>query len=470
MILFIKITIFAMDWRPAYFLGDSESYLATATIYWIPPGRSFLYGLLIRLLAYHVHSLQPLVVLQVLLSTVTAWLLCVALVKIFRVRFWIAALFSALCAVEPLQLLMERYVMTETCANMVFVLYLILLLLYVNEAQLRYLITGQALGVLLIGFRISFLPLVVVSSVLIPLLSRPAITFFSTLRERRTDRDFVFWKSFHHPVAALLISLIVSQGLIVSYEHLYGILEHREPALLYENGAFLIADFAPLVEREDFPPDTPADSILSNLTIDRHDFNMRAAQHFSPGGLVWSIAHTFTDPEKQNDVAAATALHAVFRRPFGAFKLAWNTFILYFDPATLRATLQIDEGAGQKFTSSSKDWLQRVYNVQEPKEFEPSITKSWHMAALPWYWVILAWLCASPLLWLVCEHKDRASILVCVVAALIFLVGATLTVDRPTPRFLTSDAWLVLLMFGFVTNRLASSRKPYIEERLKAAV
>jgi hypothetical protein len=468
MILLIKITMFAIDSRPAYFLGDSESYLATATINWIPPGRSFLYGLLIRLVANHAHSLQRLVAFQVLLSTVTAWLLCVALLKIFRVRFWIAALFSALCAVEPLQLLMERYVMTETCANFIFAVYLILLLLYVNESQLRYLIAGQALGVLLIGIRVSFLPLVLVSSISIPLLSRPAIAFISALRDRATARNFAFWKNLQPPAAALLISLIVSQGLIVSYEHLYGRLEHREPALLYENGAFLIADFAPLVEREDFPRDAPVNSILSNLTIDRHDFGMRPAQHFSPGGLVWSIGRTVTDPRKQNDVAAATAIHAVFRQPLGALKLAWKTFMLYFDPVTLRDTLKIDEGVGQEFTANGKDWLQSVYNVKDPREFEPSITKSWHLAAMPWYWVILVSLCASPLLWFVCEHRDRASITVSVVYALIFLVGASLTVDRPTPRFLTSDAWLVLLMFGFITNRLIPSKKLGVEQRLFA--
>jgi hypothetical protein len=330
------------------------------------------------------------------------------------------------------------------------------------------LIAGQALGVLLIGIRVSFLPLVLVSSISIPLLSRPAIAFISALRDRATARNFAFWKNLQPPAAALLISLIVSQGLIVSYEHLYGRLEHREPALLYENGAFLIADFAPLVEREDFPRDAPVNSILSNLTIDRHDFGMRPAQHFSPGGLVWSIGRTVTDPRKQNDVAAATAIHAVFRQPLGALKLAWKTFMLYFDPVTLRDTLKIDEGVGQEFTANGKDWLQSVYNVKDPREFEPSITKSWHLAAMPWYWVILVSLCASPLLWFVCEHRDRASITVSVVSALIFLVGASLTVDRPTPRFLTSDAWLVLLMFGFITNRLIPSKKLGVEQRLFA--
>jgi hypothetical protein len=39
-----------------------------------------------------------------------------------------------------------------------------------------------------------------------------------------------------------------------------------------------------------------------------------------------------------------------------------------------------------------------------------------------------------------------------VVVALLFLIGATFIVDRPTPRFLTSAAWIVLLLFGLVVR------------------
>ena len=47
-ILIVKGVFLILDPTPAYFLGDSESYLATSVIHWIPPDRSFLYGLLIQ--------------------------------------------------------------------------------------------------------------------------------------------------------------------------------------------------------------------------------------------------------------------------------------------------------------------------------------------------------------------------------------------------------------------------------------
>ncbi len=93
-ILAVKLIFLFLDSTPAYFLGDSASYLATATIDWIPPDRSFLYGFFVRLVALQTHSLAVLVWVQALLSAVAAWLLCVGLRRLFRVRFFIAAAFG----------------------------------------------------------------------------------------------------------------------------------------------------------------------------------------------------------------------------------------------------------------------------------------------------------------------------------------------------------------------------------------
>src|SRR5215472_1920822 len=104
-ILSIKVVLLFVDSKPAYFLGDSEAYLTTATARYIPPDRSVMYGLLIRRIALRAHSLELMIVLQVVFSAVAAWLLFVALRKVFRASFWLAVTFGILCAVEPLQLL-----------------------------------------------------------------------------------------------------------------------------------------------------------------------------------------------------------------------------------------------------------------------------------------------------------------------------------------------------------------------------
>jgi hypothetical protein len=69
-----------------------------------------------------------------------------------------------------------------------------------------------------------------------------------------------------------------------------------------------------------------------------------------------------------------------------------------------------------------------------------------------WYWVILCSLGLSPLILLAYPTADWPPLIFTVVVALLFLVGATFIVDRPTPRFLTSADWIVLLLFGLVVQ------------------
>jgi len=42
--------------------------------------------------------------------------------------------------------------------------------------------------------------------------------------------------------------------------------------------------------------------------------------------------------------------------------------------------------------------------------------------------------------------------------ALLFLQGAIFIVDRPTPRFLTSAAWIALLLLGLAANSVLEAR------------
>jgi hypothetical protein len=216
----------------------------------------------------------------------------------------------------------------------------------------------------------------------------------------------------------------------------------------------LLADFAPLVEPGDFPIAARRAELFSRLTIDRHDLTTRPVQHYMPGGLARSIEMMFPNEKQANDLETATALHALFRTPVGALTLAFKTFCMYFDPNVLRRTLEGDEGTFQQMSENTRNWLQNVYSVSNPKDFQPSLTKSWHMAAWPWYPAVLCVLCASPLMFLVSKRRDWPLLLLCVVTSLILLEGAVLTVDRPTPRFLTADAWLVLLLLGVASDGL----------------
>jgi hypothetical protein len=439
-ILAIKAAIFIADSRPAYFEGDSGAYLSTATAKYIPPDRSFMYGLFLRRTAYRTHSLNTIVWTQIVFSVVAAWLLAFTLENVFSVRPWLAAAFGILCSIEPLQLLSERYLLTECCANFLFALYFVLSLLYLKKRKLWILAVVQFVGVLLVSFRISFLPGVLICSLLLPLLSRIRTRQMATV-------------ALH-----LSLSILVSLSLFSIYEHWYGRLIRREPALFYQNGAFLVAAFSPLIEPEDFPLVSSRDPIFQNLRFDRHDLANRPAQHFVEGGLWPNIQNAIPDEKQANDAATAAAIHALLRQPIRAGFLAFKTLRLYFDINELRYRILEDEGKYNTWSPTIRDWLENIYGVRDPQPFEPSLTKRWHQLAIPWYWLILCALILSPLMLFAFRKADRPPVILLVVFALLFLSGATLTVDRVTPRFLTSAAWLVLLMLGIVGAGFSRSR------------
>jgi hypothetical protein len=455
-ILAIKVIFLCLDSTPSYFLGDSASYLATATINWIPGDRSFLYGFFISLIAVHTHSLVVLVCVQALLSAITAWLLSFALSFLFRVRFVIAAVFGLLCAVEPLQLLMERYVMTETLANFVFAVYFILLLFYIKQGKLLVLLAAQAVGILLIAIRMSFLPEVLVNSVLAPLLSPAAMMFWRRLGAALRGKVALATSNQIQLVAVhLILSLLVSQGVMRAYEDWNGSLSKREPALLYENGGFLLSAFSPLVEPQDFPAVPQRDAIFKEQKFDRHDVNNRLAEHFAVGGFWPSIQKTFPDSKQANDIAEETAVNAIERQPAPAARLVLRTFIMYFDRARMHEWLLIDEGYGGVMGEGMKDWLRRYYGIPDPKVYQLTLTKRWHLTSYPWYWVVLCALCASPVLLFLCRRREVATIVLCVSTAWMLTVMVSAIMDRPTPRYLVTNAWLTLLLFGFAVHAIA---------------
>ena len=107
---------------PQLFMGDSGSYLFTAVSGWMPPDRSFLYGYVIRWSSLGTESLTSLLILQAFLATATAILVALICRSYFWTHFCLSYLFGVLCSLDPLQLVWERYVMTETISLFFYVL------------------------------------------------------------------------------------------------------------------------------------------------------------------------------------------------------------------------------------------------------------------------------------------------------------------------------------------------------------
>ncbi len=230
-VLAVKAIFLALDSQPSFHFADSGVYLATAIGKWIPPHRSFVYGLLLRPVTVWPRTLASMVLLQAALSGIASWLVGVCLVRYFGTRFTIAAVCSLGCAVEPLQLAAERRVLTESVATFIFAVFLLTAFSYLKTSSISTLAFVQIIGVLLVSTGLRFLPIVLVLSCLLPVVSRRAISFW------RSSHGFrIQWvNAVRFVLLPLLLSVVLSQSLLFAYRHLHEELLDRPP--VYTNRA-----------------------------------------------------------------------------------------------------------------------------------------------------------------------------------------------------------------------------------------
>ncbi|HWF46659.1 MAG TPA: hypothetical protein VG168_06620 [Bryobacteraceae bacterium] len=466
-VLVIKLTLLAIDSYPRFLMGDSGSYLYTALTGWIPYDRSFTYGLLIRPLSVLPHSLAPLLVFQTLLGAFSSWIAGFCLLRYFEAPRWLAAAGALLCAIEPLQLFAERSVLTETVSIFLFAMVVWLSLDYLQSRRLLSLIAIQLLSVALISIRLSYLPLVIADSILLPLLGPMSLSFFRAMTARKGGMDAHpngrVLRPFFRAAAHLGIAVMVCQAALYGYRHWNGHLTHRAPAYNYSDGLFLASFWAPVIESRDFPIADLRDPIFNHLVFDLKNPKFRNNQCFSPGGLDENIIKETTSKfggdglTYPNKLAKKTALRAAKRNPLGLLHLFYVTAQEYFDPTYFRSTVQLEEGsvqvAGAEFDRELRDDFHQGYAPQRS-----TMIQRWHLSAEPWYQFLLL----APLVFLITAVASgrpyaREKIFFGV-AVYGLTLGAIALTQEPSVRYMVPDAWLAPLIFGAPLAAMLSRR------------
>jgi hypothetical protein len=282
----IKLMLLVVDPTPLFFMGDSKVYIDAAVYHNIPWSRSFTYGWLIRLFAVWPGTLQPLVVSQVLASALTAWLLALTLLRFFAVRPSVVIVASILFAVDPLQLIHERLILTETFTLLLLAGNLLAAFRYLRYPGLLSLFLVCLTGILIVSLRLVYLPVVLSEALLLPLLGWVNGSSKEGLPDRRRQ-------CLLHVGAALLISL----GLHAGYRQLVGSLTGRPAAYLHWDGLFLISAWAPLLQSED-ATDPRTRSVIARQMADPQlplkERHLRGYQLWMEGGLVDRLREVFT--------------------------------------------------------------------------------------------------------------------------------------------------------------------------------
>ena len=165
--------------------------------------------------------------------------------------------------------------MTETVSLFFYALVLFFSFLYLKQQRLWQLAIVEILSMFVIGFRMSYLLVVQISAVLLPL-----IAFFPEIRAVFGKHSSTLSKlsglksAGLHLAFSVLFMFLLQQG----YRQLNGRLASREPALLHNTGLSILTTWAPALKPTDSPDPRLSELIARRpVSTERHMVKGRSA-------------------------------------------------------------------------------------------------------------------------------------------------------------------------------------------------
>ncbi len=314
----IRVAVFALDRQPRFFLGDSASYLDTAIGRWVPPDRSWLYGLGLNALLRSTHHLAAMIAVQGAFSAAA----CVATAGLLRAlgaRRWIAWAALLLHGADPLWHYYDRSVLTDGPGAAAIWIGVAL----VAVALARNLRSAWIAAVLFlwvtICLRTALLPL---------LLFAPAFALsvraWHVLRAARgvPGAPGEPWRARLRPLAGpAALAAGIAAGL-VAYAVATGAVVGARPALNPKAGYFLIGQVAPILAPEDFRRLGIADPGALLRETRAADYTLRNWQVFDEQGLALRMERELGDWRRTSRAARIAARRSIVRDPVGFARLA----------------------------------------------------------------------------------------------------------------------------------------------------
>jgi hypothetical protein len=459
LILALNVLLLSFDPLPRLFMGDSGSYLWTALSGWIPTDRSFLYGYVIRWSSLWIGSLTSLLVLQAFLGAVTAILVSLICRWIFRLASWLSYLFGLLCSLDPLQLVWQRYVMTETVSLFFYVLMLLFSFLYLKQRHFWQLATVQILSVFVIGFRMSYLPVVQASAFFLPV-----IAFFPEIRAALRKHSSTLLKASGlkaaglHLAFSILLMVILHQG----YRQLNGRLAGREPAYLHASGYSVLTTWAPVLKPTDSPDSRLSELIVQGSQFQLNNIRARDGQLYAPGYLIARWRQLEPNDAISNRVAEQTALHALLCRPLDVAMLGVKTFSDYWDFRRSYRQANIELGkAGDRpnnWPDAMTSALAAHFHLSPPPPTDAktyTLPQRYYLHAQPYYYVVLLspFVCAG-LIFFVAEGYAFLLFL----HSWVLLGTATILSKAASVRYLQPMSLLTILILAVLVKAVIDRR------------
>ena len=413
----------------------------------LPDDRSFTYSFLIRGLVRPFESLPVLVVWQTLAGIVIALIAWHILVHRLAVPRTLATVGVCLLAIEPAQLYYERMVLAETFGLLAFALFFAAAAAYVASGRVWWLPLAALLGLAAASFRLNYLPVVIVMSVVTPVL-------------RLGGASRVSWRQ-----AALHTTIAVASVAVMhtSFQQWVAWIFKSPPGYIARAGFMQLGLVLPLVtsehlERVGLPPD-----FATQLQYPIDDPDARMRHMWAPGGFVRELRARNIPIEP---VARPLVQLALRGDPFGLLRIGVSTIADYFSAEGIAHALEND--LGRRPIPDEILWtLREVWRYDASGLWTRQTLVSWYFERGTWS--LVAWLfLLVPLALLNVRRRwqtpGRAQAMVAalfavglVLAHILFVPVAFYRYLHPLPFFVLINA---LPLVARSTRALAEQRGP----------
>jgi hypothetical protein len=325
-LLALKAAGLALDSTIRFYLGDSAAYLYGAMDNGrLPDDRSFTYSFLLRGLVRPFEALSALLIWQTLAGVAVAVLAWHVLVRRLDVPARVALGAACLIAIEPAQLYYERMVLAEAFGILAFMLFFAAASAYVASGRAVWLPAVAALGLAAASLRLNYLPVVLVISLIVPLLS--------AVGQSRRGAS----KTGGH----LLLAAACVATMHLGYQQWVGAIFGTPPAYLGRAGFMQLGLVMPLVTPEQLARVGVPDDLAPSLVYPIEDPQARMRHQWSPGGFVHALRERSIAVEP---VARPLAAMALRENPLGLVRLGLPTTAQYFTADGIAHALNNDLG------------------------------------------------------------------------------------------------------------------------------
>ena len=448
----LKLILLGIDGQPKVLLGDSASYVYTALTRWVPSDRSFTYGLFLRALTKVSFSFHLVVFIQTLLSAASAAMVGFALERYVGASKRVALCCALLCAVEPLQLVYERFILTEALSTFLFAAIVTLAFRYLTDNDAAALLVIPLIGTALVSIRVAFLPQVLATSVLLPFLSPAAVNFWKSVRIRSRTAEFKYARTV---LVHLILLGVLTSSCLYLYRSWYGKKIDGPPAYIEESGLFIMSDFAPILQPPDFVDPDIRRRLFEKQLVDLHNHYLRTAQRFAPNGLSQTLLrivapdHSGFAVARASDIARAAAIHAVRRDPAGFVGLVEQNLVDYFSWADLHRAILFDQFRDQPIPPGTQEMFKN-FGFDVPRQPPAGLTMLWAEHSGYWCMFLILLPPLASIFMFVPNLPGKVPLFFLLIYAWMIWGVCTVAVEGDAPRYLTGLAWISFLILGVV--------------------